>query len=439
MADEQHDGSKRSRAPRLEWQVRAERLRVGIAAALAANGRAITPRIDRAITRLLKAIRRRGARVGWHVQRRSARRFQGRAWDPNERKYRAKSFTTETAAEAWAKHEHSRLDTRLSQAGRAPVETLIADYIKDRTRTCSSGDHVDEVERVLRAALAAGVTDLRHPRVAAVATAFLVGARARHREVKPGERAKLSPRTLNRMLNTLRAFGKWSVKRGHVVANPFVAIDAVNVPQDLKATFTLEELAQLTDPIRASHRYHATFLAMAYFGLREGEAVNMRWSWLNWSEGMLRVTRAAGWRLKRQKERLIPIPAEFRAAVKPLADQAQLEGRRDETLNPWLLNRHRKTRQRRFDEYLADCGVQVGDRTPHSARHTWISLMLASGEPETLVQLYAGHDKIETTSEYARSMVQYRRAVDRWKRGEIRLRPRAAAKVAATAPLPATK
>jgi integrase len=86
--------------------------------------------------------------------------------------------------------------------------------------------------------------------------------------------------------------------------------------------------------------------------------------------------------------------------------------------------------QAAFESYLAHCGIMAltpqakKKRTPHSTRHTWTCLMLASGENEILVQHYAGHTQKEMTGYYARQQDIFRRQVEKagWPKGELRLR-----------------
>jgi integrase len=360
--------------------------------------------------------RRRAPRIGWHVRPLDDGRFQARAWDPRERKKRAKTCVSEAEAVRWARATHARLAAGVEQAGTTPAQALLDDYIADRERTCRSAAHVAEVKRILMAAIAFGITDLRSDRCTAQATMFLLRARALHRDGDDQQPAPLAPRTLNRYRNALSAWGRWALRRRRILHNPFSVIESVEVPSELPATFTLDELAKIVDPRHADHPAFLYVVSMVYLGIRQNEAANLDLSWFRWSERMVFV------RGKRGKERLVPIPREFDRLVRPIAAKARLKGIHAGPLSPAFVSLSRKSRQKRFDRYLEHVGVDVGDRHPHSCRATWISLMLATGEPETLVQLYAGHDKIETTADYARGMVQYRRAVEKWPRGELPLR-----------------
>jgi integrase len=72
---------------------------------------------------------------------------------------------------------------------------------------------------------------------------------------------------------------------------------------------------------------------------------------------------------------------------------------------------------------LRRCGIDPKGRTPHSTRHTWISLLLAADVNAIQVAAWAGHESLLTTQGYARQQMLYRHTVTAWQRGTFRLRP----------------
>lgn len=65
---------------------------------------------------------------------------------------------------------------------------------------------------------------------------------------------------------------------------------------------------------------------------------------------------------------------------------------------PWFTKSSR-TYQRRIKELCDKAGIDK-DITPHTLRHTNITMLLSRGMPIEKVRMHAGHEKIETTMIY---------------------------------------
>jgi integrase len=352
---------------------------------------------------------------GWKVFKHAqddGKPFLARAWDPNEHAYRYQRFDSVSAGQTWAKDEAARLRTGQSQAGRMPIEPLIDEWIAEVRLKGAVEAYVVEIERILKEAVAAGMTDLRHPRVLYHAQTFLTNARTvgKYRAGRA-----LSPSTLNRYREALRAFGNWAVRWEKTVRNPFRNIPMLREPEFLKPVFRLDELATLVDPSRQDDPYWLMFCVLVYTGCRRQEAAHLRWEAIDWRSRRIAVMLSDDYALKCKKERLVPLQPELEALLKPRDRQSGF------VLDGFVRSRSARAQVGRFAAYLRRCKVPDGDRTPHSTRHTWVSLMLASGLNQILVQTYAGHVDLETTAGYAKSQERYRDAVRDWKPGEFKL------------------
>ena len=384
-----------------------------------------------------------------HVDPERGSPWLARAWDPNAKKYRNQRHKTYGEAETWAKDESARLRVGISQAGKAPVQDVIDDYLADITSMGAAPGYIAEQKRTLDSAVAAGLTDLRHPRVEKIARDWLDKATALHRSVekemvdqhgkpivdiqtrspvKVKVPAPLSPRTRNRYLETLRTLANFAIKQGRIVRNPFLAISAAAQSDTLKDVFTVSEMHKLVDRDNSSHEYWLLFCTLIYTGMRLGEALHLRWDSIEWRASRIvvrdwRAVKGANpeFRLKFKKERVIPLQPEFHAILKKIAKV----GKAGWVFPDDLRLASTKSHAGRLAAYLKHCDVPqvgvTGKRTPHSTRHTYLSLMLATGENELAVMLYAGHNELSTTRGYTRTQVLYRNDVKGWERGEFRL------------------
>lgn len=368
-----------------------------------------------------------GTHRGWFVKVRDGR-FQGHALDPKTGKYATKTFGSMESAETWAKEKHAKilLGLETTEKPTAEMATITTDFMDSLRLADSAPEHMTHVQRVAKMAMAAGVTDLLDPETIPKARRFLLGLKTR--TGKPASQA-----TKNSFLTVLRSIGNFALSEERIPKNPFSKVEKVRCAASIKEVFTIDELRLLTSPLQAAHPYYPMFAAMIYTGMRYGEAVNLRTSWLLWDAKRIAIQvdkrdRAQrgneGFRTKSGRGRLIRMMDEFAAIIRPLADKAE------DLVLPDYAKMPRKTRQDRFERYLKHCGITVGERTPHSCRHTWCCLMLASGENEMLVKQYAGHSEKEMTEHYAQQQEMYRVQVAKegWARGELSLQapPKAA-------------
>lgn len=366
---------------------------------------------------------------GIRLHERGADTVQAQAWDPKRQTYKTRTFRGASAfndAEQWAKQEHARLVLGQTVTGRSPIDDALESYEADLKRRDLVEPYRVEIMRILRHAVANGVRDLLHPRVKDQAREWLTGLRTVH---PLRANRKLSPRTLNRHLDTLVSFANWCVGEDKIPYNPFLGIKRVEEEDKIKAVFTVEECSKLTAPHRIIAESYGLVMALQlYAGLRTGEALHMRWEWIDFKAMTLSVRQwkdipgaVPHWRLKRRKERVIPLQGELAALLQPLAS-VPLKG--------WICSdRHRMGTTKRqgdwLDAWCKLCGVDPLDRTPHSTRHSWIAMMLASGENSMQVKDWAGHRDLETTEKYARSQGLYRESTRTWQRGCLTFRTEA--------------
>lgn len=373
--------------------------------------------------------------------------WQGRAWDPRAKRYRSKRWPTEAKARAWAEREHLRLSEGIATAGRVLTKDVMADYLKDLATAKSAPNYIREQKRVIESAIAAGVRDLGHPRAKKACQDWLDGLRCLHRFLEPidpleveepdeREGKPLSAKSRNEHLQTMSTLANYAIKhRMGLTHNPFDAIIRIPLPQTIKPVFTLEEIATLIrGPASYQKRphlagYHRFFQMMIYAGMREMEAAHIKWQWIDWDANRIRVHLDPQYRKKFDKEHVTKLQPEHKEALQAWADEictrdpkviiprAQLRGYLfDEDFRKLTSAGH----NHRFQAYLEECGVPLDDRSPHSCRHNYIAIMLATGEQLTLVQEFVAHEfNKKTTAKYAKSQSRFRDLVDAWPRGEL--------------------
>jgi integrase len=245
-------------------------------------------------------------------------------------------------------------------------------------------------------------------------------------------RAKGSkPATVHQAHRTLRTALNVAVRRRHITENPASLAKAPTVTEDEVEPYTLDEIARLLEA--AAKRRHPVrwYLALA-LGLRQGEALGLKWSDVDLVNGILRVRRSrlrpkyehgcrgtcgkkhAGYCPERVPSRPVTKDTKSRAGKRPIGLPPQIvamlrkhraaqglpeipDGRAYEITwkgEGWVFTDHLgKPINPRFDydewkRLLNDAGVRDGRL--HDARHTAATVLLLLGISDTAVDKVMG-------------------------------------------------
>lgn len=368
-------------------------------------------------------------RTGWYVKpRKQVGDFLGMVLiGPN--RYRSQSFTSSKAAAAWAEVEAGKIRYGvLAPAGRCMTSTVAGDYLKHLEAAGRSDSHRANVKRTL-AELATVA-----PELSAADTGYRVQAWLNRLQIAPASR--------NRKLVEVRGLVRWLMRWRRLGSDPVAAIGRVAEARPLKAQFSADEVMRLVALPTPDPSMHRRVALMLLAGLRDDEAAALRWRDLDLGGGAILVRKVEGRRLKRNKERILPLQAALRSILGPIGEPpvfpAYDAGKAPEMAKPRARDeaaaRARGTGldgqvapildpnlRRSFPAYLLACGVPVDDRTPHSCRHTFAGLMTATGVPTALLAAYMGHASAVTTFGYAQAAARHGQAVVGWSRGELRV------------------
>lgn len=354
--------------------------------------------------------KQRKSPTGWRVREKPNGKWLGLASVPGEGRYESKVWESKSEANDWAKQRHAEMvagvrvakqEERRVGCDTAALARCYVDSLKGANRSPS---HVRECKRVLDG-LAAAVPDLAVKGVSKEIEAWLNAATA-----------ELAPATRNRWLVAIRGMCRFAVRHEDLERDPTAAITRSQMPEFMKQCFSIEEARRLLcwvdDP------WHARFATMLYTGLRVQECAGLEWQDIDWQgrtvmvrlrleKGQMRTTR-----VKRKRERLVPLSDELAAILLPLR-------RERGPLFPSM----EYNPNRGFAGFLARAGVAKEGRSPHSCRHSYGGMMTAAGLVTPLLMAYMGHSNINTTLGYTKEAVRYAAQVaeEGWKMGQMRL------------------
>lgn len=352
-----------------------------------------------------------GEHKGWFVRldKRSGR-HRGSVWLPSARRYKSKTWDKPAQAKQWAMGEAAKILQGETVDTGARVADLRTAYLDSLTARGRSASHMANVSRTLDG-LERVAPDLAAPKAAAAIERWL-------------DDADVAAATRNRMLVEVRALVRWAQRRDRLVKDPTRAIERASVPAGLRAMFSLDEAARLLalptpDPVM--HRRVAILLLA---GLRSDEAAALLWRDIDLVGGTILVRKREGYRLKRGRERIVPLQPMLRSILgEPGAPDAQVSPLGTFRYGP--KGDDRAYRDANFRNlmplYVQACGVEVAGRSAHSCRHCYAGLMTATGVPGALLSAYLGHTSAGTTMLYTRMAARYVGAVSGWPRGELRV------------------
>lgn len=211
----------------------------------------------------------------------------------------------------------------------------------------------------------------------------------------------LSPRTLSRILSSLRSMMEFLILSGHRLDNPLQGIDMPRISQSLPEVMTLEEVELFLEAIPLDtllgQRDRTLFELIYSCGLRVSEAVDLEMTHLYLEEGMIQVFG------KGQKERWVPLGPVAESWMKIyLNDVRPRLVRPGSMTNSVFLNNRgkglsRKGMWKNFKTIADNAGVSG---KIHTLRHSFATHLLQGGADLRSVQEMLGHSDISTTQIY---------------------------------------
>ena len=213
-----------------------------------------------------------------------------------------------------------------------------------------------------------------------------------------------SKSTIARKLATLRSFYKFLVKRGHLSANPVMAVRTPKQEKKLPKFLEYDQVKKLLDAPPTDNwlgaRDCAIMETLYSTGVRVSELVALNIEDIDFLSEVLHI------RGKGKKERLTPIGSSALQAIQHYMEFRNKRAQNNSNFDPKVLfvNKHGKrlsTRsvRRKMDKYLKMAGLDPSI-SPHTLRHSFATHMLNNGADLRSVQELLGHQSLSTTQIY---------------------------------------
>lgn len=229
-------------------------------------------------------------------------------------------------------------------------------------------------------------------------------------------RAGLSPRSMARVISSMKSFYRFLVLDGIFKKNPAVNLSSPKTWLALPKFLTVKQVETLLkqpDEESVHGIRDKAMLELLYAtGLRASELITLKTNDLNLEDGFLLCLGKGG------KERLVPVGGSAVKAIRQYLDDARpkLLKRPSEFL--FVTQRGGAFTRQGFWKLLKGYAQKAGldsKISPHILRHSFATHLLERGADLRSVQLMLGHSQITTTQVYTHvSRKRLRRAYDKF-------------------------
>ncbi len=214
-------------------------------------------------------------------------------------------------------------------------------------------------------------------------------------------RAGLSPRSMARVVSSLKSFYRFFVLDGILKKNPAVNLSSPKTWLALPKFLTVKEVESLlrqpdTEEVRGI-RDKAMLELLYATGLRASELISLGTKDVNLGDGFLLCLGKGG------KERLVPIGESAEKAVRQYLEEARAKLLKQSSEFLFLTQRGEPFTRQGFWKLLKGYARKAGLDTkisPHVLRHSFATHLLERGADLRSVQLMLGHSQITTTQVY---------------------------------------
>jgi len=211
--------------------------------------------------------------------------------------------------------------------------------------------------------------------------------------------AKISNRTINRKISSLKSFYKFLQKTEHIKSNPLQKHRALKVAKKVQVPFSQKEVATVlesnTENSFVSIRNKLMVEIFYSTGIRRAELINIQLKDINRGSSVLKVLG------KRNKERLVPILNSVLKTLNLYLDLRKNISNNSEYL--FITEKGNKIYEtlvyRVINSYFSKVSSKV-KKSPHMLRHSFATHLLNEGADLNSVKELLGHSSLASTQVY---------------------------------------
>lgn len=218
---------------------------------------------------------------------------------------------------------------------------------------------------------------------------------------------KISPRSINRKISTLKSFYKYLLRKGIITKNPLTKVQPPKTSKRLPVFVEQPGIDKLLTEIEFSEGYEGllekTIIELLYgTGMRRSELLNLKETDVDSYNSQVKVLG------KGNKERLIPLHPGLLATVKNYLQQKKEQVPQTDT--GYLLVTPKGKRLTAAYLYTTvkrylNLVTTVNKKSPHVLRHTFATHLMNNGADINAVKELLGHSSLAATQVYTHNTI----------------------------------
>ncbi len=209
-----------------------------------------------------------------------------------------------------------------------------------------------------------------------------------------------APKASSLYYRTLKAAFSKAVVWNYLPENPLKKIKAPKQVKTFPVFISLSEFQSILDKTEQPY-LKDLFITGFYTGMRLGEIINMKWSWIDFNQNIIKVQNSDTFTTKSKKERIIPINNTLSLVLLNRVPQV-LSINQDE----FVFYRVKGIRlnenfvSKKFKKSVRAAGLD--DKIHfHTLRHSFASMLVQRGVSLYVVKELLGHEDLSTTQIYS--------------------------------------
>lgn len=219
--------------------------------------------------------------------------------------------------------------------------------------------------------------------------------------------SKISNRSVNRKIASLKAYYKFLQGIGQVEVNPLARHKALKTSKKIEIPFSEEEMRKVLSQIQYTDDFEGSrdklIIELLYTtGIRRAELIHLKMADVDLSGSLIKVLG------KRNNERVVPLLPTTVQALKTYFEKRDSLEVIGDTAYVFLLKSGYKTYEalvyRLINSYFSMVSSKV-KRSPHILRHTFATHLLNNGADLNSVRELLGHSSLASTQVYTHNSI----------------------------------